>query len=356
MGIHLEIVEDMSTDQFILCLRRFIARWGTPQQITSDNAKQFKSARRILAQVHQETLLDDKIQDFVSGRGIKWTLIVELAPWMGGFYERLVGITKRVLRKTLGAKCLTLIQLYTLLTKAEAVVNSRPLVYVSGDDNTHVLVPNDFLTMNPNNVMYSNDTKEEDEEYQPNVKVSTAEKLLTVWKQGQQKLKQFWELWRKEYLLSLRDRAQMSLKHPKRQAHNIPRVGDVVLTKENLPRGRWKTGVIHELVKGRDQVVRSVKVLVSPRTYLHRALNLLYPLECPVNTRIPADSNEAVDQSEPIGNSRSDTNVGSQPSVSDKVPSHDENIGDERSMVQATPQEIWSGGRPVRRATLQAKK
>jgi len=163
-AIHLEIVEDISTDQFILCLRRFIARRGTPRQIISDNAKQFKSARKILAQIHQETLLSDKTQDFVSGRGIKWTLIVDLALWMGGFYERLVGITKRVLRKTLGANSLTLIQLYTLLTEAETVVNSRPLVYVSDDDNTHVLVPNDFLTMNPNNVMYVSDTTEEDKE------------------------------------------------------------------------------------------------------------------------------------------------------------------------------------------------
>ena len=85
----------MFSDQFILCLRRFIARRGTPRQIISDNAKQFKSARKILAQVHQETLLSVKVQDFVSGQRIMWTLIVELAPWMGGFYERLVGITKR---------------------------------------------------------------------------------------------------------------------------------------------------------------------------------------------------------------------------------------------------------------------
>ena len=27
-------------------------------------------------------------------KGIQWKLIVELAPWMGGFYERLVRLTK----------------------------------------------------------------------------------------------------------------------------------------------------------------------------------------------------------------------------------------------------------------------
>ena len=44
-AVHLEIVEDMSTDQFLLGLRRFIARRGAPCQIISDNAKQFKLAR-----------------------------------------------------------------------------------------------------------------------------------------------------------------------------------------------------------------------------------------------------------------------------------------------------------------------
>ena len=135
----------MSADQFLLCLRRFIARRGTPRQIISDNAKQFKSARKVLSKAHQEAILNDKVQDYVTGHGIQWSLIVELAPWMGGFYERLVGITKRALRKTLGVNCFTLTQLITILTEVEAVVNSRPLVYVADDiDSSHVLIPNDF--------------------------------------------------------------------------------------------------------------------------------------------------------------------------------------------------------------------
>lgn len=78
-------------------------------------------------------------------------------------------------------------------------------------------------------------------------------------------------------MLSLKDRAQISLKHPKRQAHNVPRVGNVVLIKENLPRGRWKAGVIHELVKGRDEVVQSAKVLVSPKDLFTKGFKLFLP-------------------------------------------------------------------------------
>ena len=47
-------------------------------------------------------------------------------------YERLVRISKRVLKKILGNQYLTEKQLTTILVKAEAVVNSCPLVYVHG--------------------------------------------------------------------------------------------------------------------------------------------------------------------------------------------------------------------------------
>ena len=102
---------------------------------------------------------------------------------MGGFYERLVGITKRALRKTLGVNCFTLTQLTTILTEVEAVVNSRPLAYVADDiESCHVLVPSDFLSMSSNNVIQGYSSEEKDKEYQPNVTMSNAEKLLKVWK------------------------------------------------------------------------------------------------------------------------------------------------------------------------------
>ncbi|KAH3848563.1 hypothetical protein DPMN_090941 [Dreissena polymorpha] len=45
---------------------------------------------------------------------------------MGGFYERLVGLVKRSLRKSVGRNLLTEIQMQTLVKEVESVVNSRP--------------------------------------------------------------------------------------------------------------------------------------------------------------------------------------------------------------------------------------
>jgi hypothetical protein len=82
--------------------------------------------------------------------GITWKFITELAPWMGGFYERLFGLVKQSFRKTLGRKPVADIQLQTLLKEVEVIVNSRPLVYVGDNlESNLTLTPRHFLTLNP---------------------------------------------------------------------------------------------------------------------------------------------------------------------------------------------------------------
>ncbi|XP_062592781.1 uncharacterized protein LOC134254255 [Saccostrea cucullata] len=149
-AIHLELMQDMSTEQFLLGLRRFIARWGKPKQIISDNSAQFKLASLVLDKSWERVTSDSDVQSYIAYEEIQWQFIVELAPWMGGFYERLVGVVKRCLRKTIGKLCLTNEQMRTMLAEAEAVVNSRPLVYIGDDINSNItLTPAHFLTLNP---------------------------------------------------------------------------------------------------------------------------------------------------------------------------------------------------------------
>ena len=70
---------------------------------------------------------------------------------MGGFYERLVGLVKPSLRKSIGKISLNIVQLETILTAVEIAVNSRPLVHVGADLNSvFALTPGDFLNLNPN--------------------------------------------------------------------------------------------------------------------------------------------------------------------------------------------------------------
>ena len=87
-------------------------------------------------------------------------------------------------------------------------------------------------------------------------------------------------------MLGLRERIQ-------RKSHQLrvhPQIGEVVLVKDNLPRGRWKVGKIVELGLGKDKKIRSAKVLMAPHRHLHRPLKLLYPLECTDSNFQPSDN------------------------------------------------------------------
>jgi len=122
-----KIILHSSTDEFLLSLRWFISWRGTPQSIISDNAQQFKCASTTLFKAWRDVITHKEVGDFSTNCYEKWRFIVKLVPWKGGFYEWLVGLTKRALRKTIGIQSLTQRQLSTVLTEVEAVINLHPL-------------------------------------------------------------------------------------------------------------------------------------------------------------------------------------------------------------------------------------
>ena len=188
-AVHLELVEDMSADEFLLCLCRLIARRGVPRQIISDNAKQFKAAKQVLRKARLQ--IEDCANDYLSKHGIHWKFIVELAPWMGGFYECLVGLIKRAIRKILGSQCLTEKQLVTILAETEAVVNSWPLVYVDDDTNSSMMItPTDFLSFRRHHVFPNVGDDNPDPEFEITKRATSSHSLLETWKKGQNYLDQ----------------------------------------------------------------------------------------------------------------------------------------------------------------------
>ena len=90
-------------------------------------------------------------------------------------------------------------------------------------------------------------------------------------------------------MLSLRERKQTKLKGPRVQSPYTANVGDVVLIKDELPRGSWRLGRIQELINSRDGQCRSARVLLGSNKVICRPLNLLYPIECQT-TEINRDS------------------------------------------------------------------
>ena len=283
-AVHLELVEDMTTECFLHALRRFIARRGKPDEIISDNATHFKAAKNTINVAWKDLVDNEEIQSYLSSNRIKWTFIVELSPWMGGFYERLVGTTKMSLKKSIGRLMLTRTQLQTILTEIEGVLNSRPLVYVDNDLENQIITPNHFLSLNTKNgtpVLSNTDEEDDpnDQNYQDEA-LTTAQKLLETWKKGNKHLEQFWTLWRNNYLLNLRERQQIRNKHPRIQSSKEATVGDIVQIKDSLPRGSWKIGRIVEMIQSQDGEERAARIMMPNKNILQRSICHLYPLEC----------------------------------------------------------------------------
>ena len=271
-AIHLELTPDLSSSACVRGLRRFIARRGTPTKIISDNAKTFKA---------KET------RQFLADRGISWQFNVPRAPWMGGFFERMIQSTKRCLKKVLKNSSLTYEELETVIVEVENVVNNRPLTYIDTDTVEEVLTPNHLIlgrSLPMANQLFSSENAENVQKLNFRKRVLYRQKLL----------KDFGKRWEIEYLLGLRG----SQKIPKTNKFRMPNVGDVVLVHGDSPRLSWKLGRIEKLHSSDDGVVRSASLRVgSKKGLIERPIKVLYPLEEDLDNKVGLNQLDVIHQS-----------------------------------------------------------
>jgi hypothetical protein len=290
----------MSTATFIRSLKRFCARRGLPHKFLSDNGKTFKAAAKTIEAIatHQD------VKRYLSKVRVEWCFNLEKAPWWGGVFERLIKSTKRCLRKMVGQAKFSYVELVTAVIEVEAILNSRPLSYVSADDleepltPSHLLVGRRLLSL-PDNLSYQEDIDDEDSEIDPAKLTKRIRHLNNV-------INHFWKRWRHEYLLELREAHRCNQGSG---AVTPVSVGEIVLLHDDGPRGFWKLAKIEELITGKDKRVRGAVIRVPAKdgkiTVLQRPLQLLYPLEITqrmnstVDTSTESDSGIASSDVEP---------------------------------------------------------
>ena len=271
-AVHLELVEDQTAGAFLRAFKRFASRRGIPECIISDNAKTFKAGSQDLQALKTQVIEAAESQRFLANHGIKWKFITERAPWWGGFYERLIGLVKRRLKKMIRNTSLNAIELQTILTEIEATLNSRPLTYPYTDINDGPpLTPSHFLC--GHRLLTLPDT-EEDSNYIPQ---ESAKDLTRRAKYHQKIMQAFWKQWQREYLTGLREQ-HSSQKNKNISGERVAR-GKVVLIHDETPRNQWKLGVIIQLHQGKDELVRSVTLRTAKGNLISRPIEKLYPLE-----------------------------------------------------------------------------
>ncbi|XP_018362699.1 PREDICTED: uncharacterized protein LOC108760890, partial [Trachymyrmex cornetzi] len=86
-AVHIELVEDLTTDSFIAALKRFMARRGKVRNIYSDNGKNFVGADRALQEILYSKEFKDDVQDHATSEQISWHFIPPRSPHYGGLWE-----------------------------------------------------------------------------------------------------------------------------------------------------------------------------------------------------------------------------------------------------------------------------
>lgn len=255
-AVHLELCTGLSTPSFMQALRRFIARRGRPKTIYSDNGTNFVGTENMFNRLDWEKIITDCSVDRIS-----WRFNPPTASWWGGFWERLVGVLKQILRKVLGRACVSYEDLVTILCDCEAIINARPLTYVSNDiDELAPLTPMMFL-------------REQVCTDVPDCDIVDTTSLSKRIQHLQKLRNDLRQRFRTEYLGQLKS---WSSKKPGRKIS----LGELVLVgNDNDKRLQWPLGRVVEVIPGSDGQIRLVRINTAKGSLL-RPIQRLYPLEC----------------------------------------------------------------------------
>ena len=66
-------------------------------------------------------------------------------PLVGGLYERLIGIIKTLLKKTLDKAKISYVQMCTIISEVEGNMNNRSLTHLNEETVKEILRPNHLL-------------------------------------------------------------------------------------------------------------------------------------------------------------------------------------------------------------------
>ena len=244
-AVHLELIGPLSTQDTVLAFRRFVSCRGHPNIVYSDNSKTFIALSRHLS---------EKLFFFRP----TWKFITPRVPWVGGWWEGLILSVKKGLRKTLGLRLITVVELTTVLTEIEHCINCRPLTYISDNPEYDVITPEGFL------ITKAAISSEQASKAHPYHALSQAQGTI---------LEHFWQVWRNEYLTNLPSNLTNSHSH-----RNIE-WGQVVLVREDFDkRIAWPMSVIVNVRESSDNIVRSATVKIGDKTY-DRPIQRLYELK-----------------------------------------------------------------------------
>lgn len=236
-AIHLEVIESMESSSFINALRRFLAVRGPVKQFCSDRGTNFIGACKELG--FPSNMDMEAVTRYLSEKGCTRTFNPPHSSHMGGAWERMISVTRKILDSMLlqsSSSRLTHEVLTTFMAEVMAIVNNRPLVPVSTDaEDPFILTPATLLTQKCGPL--SSTSGEFD----------SKDLFKCQWRYVQSLASTFWDQWRKQYLSTLQSRTKWISSKP-----NITPGSVVLMRDEQSKRNEWPLGVITQVFPSKD--------------------------------------------------------------------------------------------------------
>ncbi len=224
-SVHLDLLTSVDTDSFLMALRRFVARRGTPFELISDQGTNFRGGERELQKpFHPSALSYTKL----AKQKISFRFNPSNSPHFGGAWEREIRSVKNALRTTIGSQVVTEEVLLTVLIEVEGILNSKPLGYTSSNAaDIDPVTPNYLLMGRPDNSL------------PPVVYPATEIMGRRRWRQSQVLADQFWSSFIRNYLPTLQSRSKWNS-----EVGNLSSGDIVMLVDHQVPRALWLVGKV----------------------------------------------------------------------------------------------------------------
>ena len=270
--IHLQLLNDMSTETVIQALTNLISRRGAPRTIWSDNGRNYTAAQKEIKRLF-DAIDKNKLMTHGATRGIEWKFSVPTAPNQNGVSEACVKLTKNLLFKTFKSCHLDWFQTEVVLLEVEAVLNNRPLRVIKEGDDYNPITPS-MLCLG-RSLLLLPDTKVKK-------KSTDITKMLAM---RQQLMSLFWKRWIHQYLVELAPTKKWLF-----DTGRTIKVGDIVqLREDKLKKNEYQFAAVIALKESRqDGVIRSA-MLRTKKGEVLRPLNRLALFEEHIPSGVTAD-------------------------------------------------------------------
>jgi len=222
--------------------------------IRSDRGTNFVGAAQEL-KLNVINVEDGPVSKFLHNSDITWIFNAPHSSHMGGVWERMIGLARRILDNMLSnvpGRTLTHEVLATLMAEVTAIINSRPLAPISSDPNDVLITP--AMLLNPRFSSGISDLA-------VCLDIDPREMYKKQWKFVQILSDTFWQRWKEGYLQTLQTRRKWQ-----NSVRNL-KEGDIVLLKDNtVHRGEWPMGVVVKaLPSASDNLVRKAEIRICKK-------------------------------------------------------------------------------------------